>query len=593
VAEWIEQHRNALQVRTRIGYDAERWAAAGRPRDLLLPRGSQVNQARALLDLDGFTLAPQEQEYVRVSVQRVKLAERIKVAMMAGVTMLAVLAVILGLAARNAERDAEQQRTEAEGLMSYMLGEFVEKLRPLGRLDLLDGISGKALAYLSSAQSTDVSPTTLSQRAKALHVIAEVNIARSNFAKATEALQAAHTILLQLEHTNSDRKVLYKTLGANAFYQGQIHILRGELELAKQQFTEYRVHSDSLAATDPDDSDGWMEQSYANSNLGAVALSAGRYAAAADAFAASVQLKQRALTARPGNTKLSADLSNTLSWLAEAKAKQGLLGEAMALYQREEELLRPLHSAAPNDALWSYRMANALTYQGELKLALGSPAEARGNLLKAESLLLEVVKQDPSNRQWQTGLYTVQSKLFDLDSELGKPAEALPRQVALLDKLAGLRSTDGKPAPASLQQLIAAAQQSLATTQLKLGHWADARRQLADSTAVLERLYANSKSAALAAPRLASGLLIQAQLERATGNAEAAQRACVQAQQVLAGRAEQSDDFALLAPHVRAHLCTGDQAHVAMQQGRLERMAYKETYYMQALGAASARPGRP
>jgi len=593
VADWIEQHRHALQVRTRIGHDAERWAAAGRPRDLLLPRGSQVNQARALLDLDGFTLAPQEQEYVRVSVQRVKLAERIKVAMTAGVTLLAILAVILGIAARNAERDAEQQRTEAEGLMSYMLGEFVEKLRPLGRLDLLDGISGKALAYLSSAQSADVSPTTLSQRAKALHVIAEVNIARSNFAKATEALQAAHAILLRLEHSNSDSKVLYKTLGANAFYQGLIHLQRNELELAKQQFDAYRVHSDSLAAVDPDDSDGWMEQSYAYSNLGAVAMSGGRYAAAAEAFAASVQLKQRALTAQPGNTKLPADLSNTLSWLAEAKSKQGLLSEAMALYQREEELLRPLHTAAPNDALWTYRMANALTYQSELKLALGSQGEARANLLKAESLLLEVVKQDPSNRHWQTGLYTVQLKLFDLDSELGKPAEALPQQLALLGKLAGLRGGDGKPAPAGLQQLIAVAQQSLATTQLKLGLLEDARRQLADSTAVLERLYANSKNATQAAPRLANGLLIQAQLERATGHTEAAQRACLQAQQVLAGRAEQSYDFALLAPLVRAHLCTGDQASVSEQQSRLERMAYKETYYLLALGAASARPTRP
>lgn len=593
VAEWIEQHRHALQVRTRIGHDAERWAAAGRPRDLLLPRGSQVNQARALLDMDGFTLAPQEQEYVRVSVQRVKLAERIKMAMTAGVTMLAVLAVILGIAARNAERDAEQQRTEAEGLMSYMLGEFVEKLRPLGRLDLLDGISGKALAYLSAAQSKDASPTTLSQRAKALHVIAEVNIARSNFAKATEALQAAHGILMALEHSNSDRKVLYKTLGANAFYQGQIHMLRGELELGEKMFTEYRVHSDSLAAADPDDSDGWMEQSYAHSNLGAIAMRGGRYAAAADAFAASVQLKQRALSAQPGSTKLPADLSNTLSWLAEAKSKLGLLSEARALYQREEELLRPLHNAAPNDALWTYRLANALTFQSELLLAMGQQSEARAKLRNAEALLLEVVKQDPSNRHWQTGLYTVQMKLFDMDSEFGQADEALPRQQALLGKLDGMRSNDGKPDPVSLQQLIAVAQQSLAATQIKLRQWAPARRQLDESTAVLERLYAGSKSATQAAPRLANGLLMQAQLERATGNGDAARGACLQAQQVLAGRAEQSYDYALLAPYVRAHFCTGDQFRVAEQQGRLERMAYKEAYYQQALAALPNRPAKP
>ncbi|MYN09929.1 AAA family ATPase [Massilia sp. FT127W] len=593
VADWIEQHRHALQVRTRIGHDAERWAAAGRPRDLLLPRGSQVNQARALLDMDGFTLAPQEQEYVRVSMQKVKLAERLKLAMMAGVTLLAVLAVILGIAARNAERDAEQQRTEAEGLMSYMLGEFVEKLRPLGRLDLLDGISGKALAYLSAAQSTDASPTTLEQRVKALHVIAEVNIARSNPAKATEALQAAHAILLKLERTGSDRKALYKALGANAFYQGQIHLSRAELDPAEKFFKEYREHSNSLAASDPDDADGWMEQSYAHSNLGAVAMRRSQYEAAADAFAKSVELKQRVLASGTGTPKLPADLANTISWLAEAKAKQGLLNEAMALYQREEELVRPLHNSAPSDALWTYRLANALTYQGELRLALGQRGEARANLHDAESLLRDVVKQDPSNRHWLTNLYWAQLKLYDLDSDLGKAAEALPKQLALQQNLATLRGPDGKAQNDRILQLTAVAQQSLAATQLKLDMLADARRQLAESTAILEQLYQTRKNATQPSPPLANALLMQADLDRAAGNGAAARSACVKAQQVLAGLAERSTDYALLAPHVRAHMCTGTFAEAAAQQERLQRMAYQEVHYMRALSAAASGKGAP
>jgi hypothetical protein len=593
VAEWIEQHRHALQVRTRIGHDAERWAAAGRPRDLLLPRGSQVNQARALLDMDGFTLAPQEQEYVRVSVQRVKLAERIKMAMTAGVTMLAVLAVILGIAARNAERDAEQQRTEAEGLMSYMLGEFVEKLRPLGRLDLLDGISGKALAYLSAAQSKDASPTTLSQRAKALHVIAEVNIARSNFAKATEALQAARGILLKLEHTDSDRKALYKALGANAFYQGQIHLSRAELDPAEKFFNEYRVYSDNLVAADPDDTDGWMEQSYAHSNLGAVAMRRSQYQAAAEAFDKSLQLKQRVLAAQPNNQKLPGDLANTLSWLAEAKAKQGLLSESMALYQREEELLRTLHSSAPSDALWTYRLANALTFQSELRLAMGLRSDARVNLRNAETLLREVVKQDPSNRHWLINLYWTQLKLYQLDSDLGNAAEALPKQLALQENLAALRAQDRKQLYGRLLQLTAVHQQALAATQLKLGMLADARKQLAESTANLEELYQTRNNGTQPSPPLATALLMQADLDRVTGNSDAARSACVKAQQVLAGLAERSTDYALLAPHVRAHLCTGTFAAAAEQRERLERMSYQEFNYMRALAAAPATKAAP
>jgi hypothetical protein len=41
------RHRQDLQVRTRVTAQAERWAAGGRPADLLLPRGSQVERRPA------------------------------------------------------------------------------------------------------------------------------------------------------------------------------------------------------------------------------------------------------------------------------------------------------------------------------------------------------------------------------------------------------------------------------------------------------------------------------------------------------------------------------------------------------------------
>eukprot|EP01032_Pedospumella_encystans_P023687 gene23687-26804_t len=143
--------------------------------------------------------------------------------------------------------------------------------------------------------------------------------------------------------------------------------------------------------------------------------------------------------------KLPADLSNTISWLADAKSKLGQLNEAKALYQREEELLLPLHSSAPSDALWTYRIANAMVFQSELLLAMGQQHEARVKLRNAESLMREVVRLDASNRHWQVNLYATQSKLYALDSELGNAAESLPKQLALREKLAALPSPDRKP----------------------------------------------------------------------------------------------------------------------------------------------------
>jgi tetratricopeptide (TPR) repeat protein len=591
VAGWIEQHRHALQVRTRIGHDAERWLAAGRPRDLLLPRGSQVNQASALLGLEGFTLAPLQEEYVRSSLQRVKLGERLRLMVMLLITALAVLAVILGLAARSAERDAEQQRTDAEGLMSYMLGEFVEKLRPLGRLDLLDDISGRALAYLSAAQNADASATTLAQRAKALHVIAEVNIARGKEAKATQALQAARTILVRQDHGDTTTKTVLKELGVNAYWQANIYLMRQQLNQAELQFIEYQHYADRLAAADPSDVDGWIEQSYAYVGLGSIAMKGHRYERAAGAFEKSVQLKQRALTLQPGNKKLTAEMANSVSWLAEAKVKVGSLQDAMDLFNRAEQLLRPLHVAAPSDALSTFRLGSSLSFQGELKIAMGQGGDAYTMLVNSESLLHEAVKQEPSNLYWQQSLYAVQIKLLDLDSDVGNAASALPKQLALQQKLAVLGASSSQAQAVSV--LVAYAQQSLAATQLKLGLQAEARRQLADSVQRLEQLYQNGKPDAKLYARLAGVLLMQADLDRATGQAAAARSGCLRAQHVLAGVSDDSWDYEVLAPHVRAHLCTGDLPGAAVQQARLERMAYQEAHYRKALATLPGAKGGP
>jgi tetratricopeptide (TPR) repeat protein len=325
--------------------------------------------------------------------------------------------------------------------------------------------------------------------------------------------------------------------------------------------------------------------------LGSIAMKGHRYERAAGAFEKSVQLKQRALTLQPGNKKLTAEMANSVSWLAEAKVKVGSLQDAMDLLNRAEQLLRPLHVAAPSDALSTFRLGSSLSFQGELKIAMGQGGDAYTMLVNSESLLHEAVKQEPSNLYWQQSLYAVQIKLLDLDSDVGNAARALPKQLALQQKLAELGASGSQAQAVSV--LVAYAQQSLAATQLKLGLQAEARRQLADSVQRLEQLYQNGKPDAKLYARLAGVLLMQADLDRATGQAAAARSGCLRAQHVLAGVSDDSWDYEVLAPHVRAHLCTGDLPGAAVQQARLERMAYQEAHYRKALATLPGAKGGP
>ncbi|MES2149157.1 MAG: winged helix-turn-helix domain-containing protein [Pseudomonadota bacterium] len=589
VQAWIEQHRHALQVRTRIGQQAARWDASARARDLLLPRGSQLNQARELLGMDGFSLNACEQDFVRVSIQRVRLAERLRLMMFALVTLLALLAGGLGIAARAAQQRAEQHRTDAEGLMGFMLGEFVDKLRPLGRLDLLDSVSARALAYLSASKTADASAEALTQRAKALQVIAEVNIARANSGAATEALLVAREILQRQVRAAPRDKALLKNLGANAFWLGQIEFDRNQWAQAERHFNDYSQFSDQLAALDPADADGWIEQSYAHNSLGSVALSRGAAAAAVPEFALSVALKTRALARTPGEPGLSADLADSLSWQASAELKLGRLDAALALYQQELELVRPLHAARASDALWSHRLAFAHWHQAELQLARGRNREAGDALAAAATLLDAIVRQDRSNREWQMDLYSVTLRRIDAEAEGGDPAGLLARLEALRQQLRALSALE--PQRTNLTRLIAVTEQRQAAALMRLGQPGPARARLDGALAVLEKLQLATPGDQTVRESLAESWLLKSDFDTAGGAPRDALAACAKAQAVLAPLAATSTDFSLLAPRVRAQLCSGDAGAAAPAMKLLEHMSYREVHYLRYLATHPPKKG--
>lgn len=571
-ADWIESHRNALQLRTRIRAQAVRWQASGRHRDFLLPRGAQANQARDLLQTPGFQFTTLEREFTQATLHLVRRNERRRAGVLAMLAALAVLASVFGLLARGAQQRAEAHRIEAEGLMGFMLGEFVDKLRPLGRLDLLDSVSARALTYLTGARQPD-DAVSLVQRAKALQLIAEVKVARADPAGAAQALRVARTILQGQEHAAPGDKVLLKALGSNAFWLGQIQLDQRDWNMAEAHFREYLAYSRRLAAVDPEDPDGWIEESYAHSNLGTVALKRGAVRNAAEEFAASIALKSRALVRFPKKRDLVVDLANSLSWLASAREVLGELDDAMALYQREADLMRYLHRVAPDNGQWTQRYALALWHQADLQRALGNADEARAAYAQSEVLLQTIVKQDPSNRSWEGALTTVQLKRVGL--EPGTVAEKISALQALQIKLAALSALE--PKKWNLQRLVAMAAARQAELHRQRGERGTGRRLLAEARTVLDRLRQTVPGDQAVLISLSETLLLQAGFDEADGDEPAALSACRQAQSMLRAAAADSTDFHVLVPWFRAARCGGDVATAARTRAQLDSLHYRDS----------------
>jgi len=581
VVTWIDQYRNALQLRTRLVGQARRWVEADRARDLLLPRGAQVSQAAELLALKDFALSPSEQEFVRASVNRARFGERIRLAIMALIATLAVLTGIFGATARSAQKQAEQSRTEAEDLMTYMLGEFVEKLRPLGRLELLDDVSKKAMDYLGKDEVDKSSKASPVNRAKALRLIGEVRLNRGHPEEAAKAFSLSQATL---EHVPSEIPAALRERAIIAFMNGQLHLHRNELDKASDYFNDYLRLSDRFAKAAPGDPTALLEQSYAFTSVGGVSLKRNNYKEAAGQFEQSLALKLKVKAIKKYDASLEVDIANSYSWLAEAKLKLGDLAAARELYSQEERTLRPIHSG---NGAWTHRLALSLIRQSVLQVALGDQNTALKYLGDAEQLLQQLVKTDPSNRAWQTRLYSVQSRQIELKTESANGNELLAQLDKLSKDIEDLTAQD--PKNVFLRYQDARIHQLRGVLMSRAGRREEGRQNLEAAIAVLEPLLQGKKRDTVEMTLLAEALLTRAEFAQQAKDALSARQYCDRAKELLGSSASDSTDYALLALQVRANVCAGTASAVVTTIQTLEKMGYRDLRYQQYLSTQLKR----
>ena len=579
--EWIASHRNSLLIRARTAALAERWIDADRPADLLLPPGQQLDEVRAMLARGDLALGAPGLALVDASHRRARSRKRVRITVMALILTLATLSAILGIIAGAARSAAEERRADAESLVQFMLGELVEKLRPLGRLDLLDGVSTRVLGHLTRDQGGDTTPSSVLQRAKALHVIGEVRLARGDLRAADSAFSAAGNLLEPALLAHPRDAELLNLLGTNAYWLGKIALDRSALAEARKHFLRYSVYADRLHALDPDNVATWIEQSYAYNNLGTLAYRTGDLDAANRAFTTSLALKTRAQARRPEDQELSADVADSLSWLGELRLTEGRLHEALGFYERELAIITAMHAARPADTTLAEHRADALQHRALLLAAFGDDPSALHDYGLAEQLLARNLLLEPDNSEWQRALIYVQLEQLRIRSHSGLGDAELTQLSKLEQRIAALAQRD--PENAVWNKLAATVRTQYAAALLERSRYDDAGALLARARASLTAQLLRDPNDQRSAVTLAFNHLAQARLLAARGEHEGERASCLAARDRLRPAAERSPNFKVLDPWVRALACLGrlDLAEAAV--GRLAAMGYRDAAYRQFL----------
>lgn len=422
---WISEHNDSLSIKSRLQHLSQRWLSEAKHSAYLLAEGKPLKEAQSLRQNPLFDLDERETDFIAASSKRATMlrwTRRITVALLCVLTL---TSVIMSVRSIEAEKLAQQKRLAAEDLLGFMVGDFADKMRGIGRMDLLDGISNKALEYFTDFSSQDdekyLSFDARFQHGQTLEAMGEVAYSRNKIDEARSALLAAQEKMLPLLELQPDNLALLKTLGANAFWLGQLKYDVSDWAASRPFFEQYLAYSQTMYALAPEDKDALMELSYAHNTLGSVSMKQQDFAKAQQDFEESLRLKLLALAKAPEDSQLIADVANARSWLASAAVSLGDLNSAITINLELQSELEAQRKVKDSDgylldrlSVGYQRLSFLYEYQGNLNLAYNYA-------LKGERIIQKAVNIDPQNNPWRIKLYYFKIQLMLLNATIKDP----------------------------------------------------------------------------------------------------------------------------------------------------------------------------
>lgn len=574
--EWIQDNQRLLAARARLGAACLRWQQEDCRRDLLLPAGRLLDEARTLIDQPGLELGEDEHRFVQRSRARHRRQQWWRAGGLAAIVLLALAAGVVALFAGRAQQNAEQRRLQAESLLQFMLGDLTEKLRPLGRLDVLDAIGREANDYFSAAASHDDSVDALLLRTRALRQLGEIRYARADTAGAAQAFQQSAALAARVAQPGA--RAGWEELGIAAFWLGQMRHRERDDAGAHAAWSDYLRASEHLLALAPDDAVAQMEVSYAHNNLGTLEFGRGDFTAARARFEASLEYKQRARALRPDDGTLHAELADTLSWLGSCDEALGALDAASARHRDALDLILRLQRAAPSERLWAHREATLRLHLGGLALMRGELDDAARDYAQASDTLETLAAAQPDHRGWQRDAAFAALQRGWLDALRGEREQALARLQRSAAVLGALVAQDGAAVEWRRLQVIARLRIAQVTG---VGAGIDGAPALSDIVADLRALLQAQPQDRNTRLMLAHALVEQGrQLELAApAGADSGARIAWQGALALLDEALQNE-FKALDPRVRALTLLGRRDEAGHGARTLWQAGYREPGFM-------------
>lgn len=345
---------------------------------------------------------PLDELIQRDAQRRHRRVMAVTAAALAAMLILAAMTILAVEARREAERqgaEAQRQRAEAEGLVEYMLTDLRQGLKAVGRLDVMDNVNRRALAYYENQGSPERLPDdSLERRARVVRTIGEDDEVRRNYGRALQGYRTYFraTGALLAKQPDNPARILAHAESENRL--GSLAFLRKDFAGAYPWFRRSSRHLSSIAAWGRRRGNWLRIAAFAEGNTCATLLKLDKGREAVPYCEHAVSYNDRLAALQPQTA--SYDLVLQLLWLAEAQLAAGQAGPAQRTQARYLALMERLVSGSrDNKALLEEKM-QLYTRHAELLGAYRLPADAQPFWEKARAISEELHALDPNNAEW-------------------------------------------------------------------------------------------------------------------------------------------------------------------------------------------------
>ncbi len=269
-----------------------------------------------------------------------------------GAAMAAMLIMgIMTTLAVQARNEATLQRAEAEGLVEYMLTDLRDKLKGVGRLDVMGAVNDRAKAYYggSSIKAQLLDAQIMHAMGEDFEKLGELGKASAKFREAHKATSA----LIEREPDNAD--VVF-THAQSEYWSGRAAASAGDTAGTERHWLAYLAQARTLLSKDKDRTRANLEMGYAEGNLCEYYLGGAKdIAKALRHCERSIQFEIAALKTAPNDVEIQTALANRYGWLADAYRVHKDYEKARRARDNEQKIVDTLAAKDPKNFELRYR----------------------------------------------------------------------------------------------------------------------------------------------------------------------------------------------------------------------------------------------